>query len=157
MNNNDERDSAEERYNAELLRNPDGEPEESYPEHGPDDEAIIVTAGEYWDHYGSDDQDDILTTIQHAAIRRAITLFREHTGEEPVPPGIWLTGDQLREWAGLGRYLTANEVAALDECIPNSSIPDAISTIVTEALGLTGPDDDYDPELTGSESPAAEF
>ena len=42
--------------------------------------------------------------------------------------GITLTRDQLEAWAG--RALTDEEVEDLDRDIPNSSIPEAISTIV---------------------------
>ncbi len=52
--------------------------------------------------------------------------------------GILLTRDQLREWADLGRYLTGDELAQLDDCIGNSSIPDAIAVIAAEALKLRG-------------------
>ena len=52
--------------------------------------------------------------------------------------GILLTRGQLREWAGLGRDLTPDELAQLDDCIAASSIPDAIATIVSEALKLRG-------------------
>lgn len=43
-------------------------------------------------------------------------------------PGITITRGQLEDWAG--RRLTDDEVERLDECIPNSSIPEAIETIV---------------------------
>jgi hypothetical protein len=59
--------------------------------------------------------------------------------------GILLTREQLREWAGLGRDLTDDELDELDDCIPNSSIPDAIETIVTEAMNLAGEDEDEGP------------
>jgi hypothetical protein len=52
--------------------------------------------------------------------------------------GILLTRGQLREWAGLGRDLTGDELAQLDDCIALSSIPDAIGTIVADALKLCG-------------------
>lgn len=42
-------------------------------------------------------------------------------------PGIFLTRDQLQAWAG--RELTDEEVEALEEAIPNSSIPESIATI----------------------------
>lgn len=41
--------------------------------------------------------------------------------------GIELSRDQLEAWAG--RELSDEEVEALDEAIPNSSIPEAINTI----------------------------
>lgn len=56
----------------------------------------------------------------------------------PGLSGIFLTSAQLRAWAGLGRDLTRDELSRLEGCIPDSSVPDAIGTIVTEALGLTG-------------------
>lgn len=43
-------------------------------------------------------------------------------------PGITLTRDQLESWAG--RALTDEEVEALDTSIPESSIPEAVRTIV---------------------------
>lgn len=46
--------------------------------------------------------------------------------------GIILSRDQLEAWAG--RPLSDEEVEAIDECIPNSSIPDAIDTIANEAI-----------------------
>jgi hypothetical protein len=67
--------------------------------------------------------------------------------------GILLTSGQLREWAGLGRDLTGGELADLDECIGSSSIPDAIATIVSDALKLrpAGPGDGAE-RATGSSS-----
>jgi hypothetical protein len=116
------------------------------PEHDPDDEAIIVTAGEYWDHYGSEDGDDILNTLQHAAIHRAVTLFREHTGEEPP------------------RDLTADVKAFLAEQLnrDDASLAEIAAQVVRIATGAAtyeplDDDDDDDPELTGSESPVSEF
>lgn len=41
---------------------------------------------------------------------------------------VEITRDQLEAWAG--RTLTDDEVYALDDAIPNSSIPDAVGTIV---------------------------
>lgn len=41
---------------------------------------------------------------------------------------ITLTREQLECWAG--RTLTSDEIARLDECIPMSSIPEAIGQIV---------------------------
>jgi hypothetical protein len=43
-------------------------------------------------------------------------------------PTVEITRDQLECWAG--RELSDEEVARLDECIPNSSIPEAIGAIV---------------------------
>ena len=41
---------------------------------------------------------------------------------------LTLTYEQLAAWAG--RDLSEEEIERLDEAIPNSSIPDAINTIV---------------------------
>ena len=43
------------------------------------------------------------------------------------PLGVHLTREQLEDWAG---PLTDDQVERLDECIPNSSIPEAIGDIV---------------------------
>jgi hypothetical protein len=52
--------------------------------------------------------------------------------QEKIAPflsgGILLTHEQITAWAG--RMLTAVEIERLTEAIPNSSIPDAVSTIV---------------------------
>ncbi len=40
---------------------------------------------------------------------------------------VQITRDQLESWAG--RELTDEEVDRLDDCIPNSSIPEAIGEI----------------------------
>lgn len=45
----------------------------------------------------------------------------------PEERGIELTREQLNDWAG--RILSDGEVEALEEAIPNSSIPEAIGTI----------------------------
>lgn len=78
-------------------------------------------------------------------------------GESPDPAqdGIVLTREQVREWAGLGRDLTDDELGQIDDCIPQSSIPEAIATIATEALQLTAaddeePDDDQEAEETAA-------
>lgn len=43
-------------------------------------------------------------------------------------PGVTLTRDQLESW--VGRELSDEEVEALDTSIPESSIPEAVRTIV---------------------------
>jgi hypothetical protein len=58
--------------------------------------------------------------------------------DEDDRPGITLTRGQLEAWVGF--TLTDEQVEQLDEAIPNSSIPEAISTIAIEALGLTEED-----------------
>jgi hypothetical protein len=50
--------------------------------------------------------------------------------------GILLGRGRLREWAGLGRYLTDGELGRLADCIGGSSIPDALGTVVSDALQL---------------------
>jgi hypothetical protein len=45
---------------------------------------------------------------------------------------VTITRRQLEEW--VGRELTDEEVDVLDECIPGSSIPEAIGTIAMHAL-----------------------
>lgn len=47
--------------------------------------------------------------------------------EEDTQPGIELTRGQLEAW--VGRDLTDEELVLIEECIPNSSIPEAIATI----------------------------
>lgn len=61
--------------------------------------------------------------------------------------GIVLTGEQISAWAGFSRELTGDELARLEDCIPNSSIPDAIDTIVSEALQLRDEEEEEDPFL----------
>jgi hypothetical protein len=46
--------------------------------------------------------------------------------------GITLSRDQLEAWAR--RPLSDDEVEAIEECVPNSSIPDAIEVITNEAI-----------------------
>ncbi len=46
--------------------------------------------------------------------------------------GIELSRGELERWAG--RPLTDDEVAVIAECIPHSSVPDAIETIANEAV-----------------------
>lgn len=48
-------------------------------------------------------------------------------------PTVRITRAQLEAWAG---PLTDEQVDLLDDCIPHSSIPEAIATIVREALGI---------------------
>ncbi len=61
------------------------------------------------------------------------TLAREITSRvAPIPgdrrPTVNITREQLECWAGRG--LSDAEVATLDDCMPNSSIPDAVADIV---------------------------
>lgn len=41
--------------------------------------------------------------------------------------GLTITREQLEQWAG--RALSDTEIDRLDECVPNSSIPEAIGEI----------------------------
>lgn len=55
--------------------------------------------------------------------------FREILSSVPDDrPGVHLTRDQLESWAG--RALSDEEVDALDMRIPDSSIPEAIQTMI---------------------------
>jgi hypothetical protein len=61
------------------------------------------------------------------------TLAREITSRTtPVTgharPSVVITREQIECWAG--RALTDDEITRLDDCLPNSSIPDAIGDIV---------------------------
>ena len=63
-------------------------------------------------------------------------------------PVILISVEQVDQWAG--RRLTTDQLQQLAEAIPHSSIPEAIATIVLEALDLG--DDEYacrDPFDTG--------
>lgn len=52
-----------------------------------------------------------------------------HLGEHgSLAGGVWLGRRQLEEWAG--RPLTGDDLARLATAISNSSVPDAISSIV---------------------------
>lgn len=59
--------------------------------------------------------------------------------------GIFLTREQLERWSG--RTLTLEDLERLDECIPNSSIPEAIDCIC-DGADIGTPDDEFeaDPE-----------
>ncbi|WP_329431028.1 hypothetical protein OG339_48585 (plasmid) [Streptosporangium sp. NBC_01495] len=59
---------------------------------------------------------------------RLLSNLTAATAPTQEPLGVVLTREQLEEWAG--RPLTDDDVALLDDCIPNSSIPDAVGDIV---------------------------
>jgi hypothetical protein len=61
----------------------------------------------------------------------------EGCGRPRERPTVRISRAQLEAWAG---PLTDEQVELLDECIPNSSIPDAVATIVGEALGIRNGD-----------------
>ena len=50
------------------------------------------------------------------------------THDLPSPSAVLVTYDQVEAWSG--QRLTAEQWDALDEAIPNSSIPEAVATIV---------------------------
>jgi hypothetical protein len=117
-------------------------------------DLLTRSAGELWNSTGGEDPNDVLSTAQRRALDLAAALYRtainremgadeddlaaDHTADACAAQagGILLTRGQLRDWAGLGRDLTGDELVQLDDCIAASSIPDAIGTIVSEALRL---------------------
>lgn len=118
-------------------------------------DRLIRSAGELWDSTGGHDPYDVLSAAQREALDLAAAVYRtamnremgadddraaDHTAGACAAQagGILLTRGQLRDWAGLGRDLTGDELAELDECIAASSIPEAIGTVVSEALKLRG-------------------
>ena len=62
-------------------------------------------------------------------------------------PILLMSAEQVEQWAG--RRLTAGQLELLAEAIPNSSIPEAIDTIVNEAFDLGDEDACRDPFGTG--------
>jgi hypothetical protein len=70
-----------------------------------------------------------------------------NTSEPADPPVLLISAEQIDEWAG--RRLTADQLERLAEAIPNSSIPEAIDTIVNEALDLGDDEACRDPFDTG--------
>ena len=64
-------------------------------------------------------------------------------------PGITLTREQLESWAGC--FLTDDQIDRLDEAVPNSSIPEAIGTIVGS---MTDDEDDEEQGLGFDDIPA---
>lgn len=52
------------------------------------------------------------------------------TAPAAEPLTVTITREQIECWAG--RRLSDDEIARLDDCIPNSSIPDAIGEIVAQ-------------------------
>lgn len=64
------------------------------------------------------------------AVMGSFYASAESAGEalRPVDAGVLLTRDRLEEWAQ--RKLTPGDLDRLDEAIPNSSVPDAVYTIV---------------------------
>ena len=103
---------------------------------------VLRAIGILWQSTGGDDPHDVLSSVQRQRLDRAALLVLTAEDRErliqadarpvsgPVPDGVHLTMAQLSAWAGLDRDLTADELELLDECIPNSSVPDAIGTIV---------------------------
>jgi hypothetical protein len=69
------------------------------------------------------------------------------TPEAPSAPVLLISAEQIDDWAG--RRLTTDQLEQLAEAIPNSSIPEAIDTIVNEGLDLGDDDACRDPFDTG--------
>jgi hypothetical protein len=65
------------------------------------------------------------------------------TNSPAAAGGLLLTREQIRSWAGLGRYLDAAELERLGNCIPGSSVPDAVGTIV-DGMGLRRAEEEDD-------------
>ena len=61
-------------------------------------------------------------------ITTTTTLIDELIAEINHPTTVTLTRDQLQEWAG--RELTNDDIRRIADAIPNSSVPEAIATIV---------------------------
>jgi len=70
-------------------------------------------------------------------VTRTYGTIHHEQDANPEQGGILLTRGQLNGWAALGRDLTDAELDRLADAIPNSSIPEAIGTIVSEALRLS--------------------
>lgn len=67
--------------------------------------------------------------------------------ESTDAPMLLISAAQVDQWAG--RRLTIDQLQELAEAIPNSSIPEAIDTIVNEALDLGDDQACRDPFDTG--------
>ncbi|MEU8327331.1 hypothetical protein [Micromonospora sp. NPDC048839] len=65
---------------------------------------------------------------------------------------VSITREQLESWAG--RTLTDDEVYRLDDCVPDSSIPDAIDAIVSERMPTPDEDEDDDEGEQAESTPA---
>ena len=69
---------------------------------------------------------------QHGEHRRRRDREAEAAKNRPTPELVLISRAQVHGWAGDG--LTDEEFEQLAEQIPNSSIPDAINTIVNESI-----------------------
>lgn len=146
---------------VELLANGDGEPDGYRLLLRPDpDPAAPWLAGDVQlaaDQRGNGlDTAEIIREFARAASSLLAWHRRREQGTARPADGIMLTRDQIREWAGLD--LTSAQMDRLASCIPRSSIPDAVGTIVTDAMGLDAPDEEGEippPELPRRQSRAA--
>lgn len=100
-------------------------------------------------YYGHPEDAGLIAFAGQAAVPKGEYIPAADPEPASGPRGIWLTMEQLRSWAGLHRDLTPDELDRLDDCIPNSSIPDAIGTIVSEAMGVH--DDDAECRYCGQQ------
>lgn len=97
--------------------------------------------------------EQLLRSVEKFLISRDVTPADVLYPPPPAPAerrGILLTREQLEAWAC--RTLSEEEIDALDEAIPNSSIPDAVSAI-SDTLPGVEPDEDKKDELPVSVRP----
>lgn len=92
-----------------------------------DDYVLCISTDEVAAIYGSAED-----------LRRIATEIGESVGGG----GITITRDQLETW--VGHELTDDQVDDIGECVPNSSIPQAIASIALDALNITDPKEDHD-------------
>jgi hypothetical protein len=85
-----------------------------------------VATGEVNEYSSVDEAQEKVSVLVGRGIPIVTSTYER---DESAVNGIVLTRHQLQAWAG--RSLTAWDIERLDECIPNSSIPEAIETIVS--------------------------
>jgi len=103
----------------------------------PDRRLKLATHDREMRHVGAPGATGIEAAL--AILEEAVTSANsvlDDLDEHAAQDVIVLTRGQLRAWAGLGRDLDAGELARLTRCIPRSSVPGAIGTIISEAMGL---------------------
>lgn len=61
----------------------------------------------------------------------------ENNTDDDKRPGVSFTRAQIEAWVGFP--LTDDQVSDLEETLPNSSLPDCVATVATEALGFATP------------------
>jgi len=74
-------------------------------------------------------------------VTRTYGTIHHEQDANPEQGGILLTLNQVNGWAAIGRDLTEEELDRLADAIPHSSIPEAITAIVSDALGLVHVED----------------